>query len=160
MSINAADFWANTQNIHHYNYTNGFKLYVNGVNGEEIKTPLNAICSQAGYTLADTYQPQIGLNNCESKIQFDSTLAAAYPELPNPLSYSEFELDFSNLHRVYSFLEDKNHHSILIYDNPVTPDTDLKIAKCMSKKKVLEIVTDESMNIIVDEDGYVVISEV
>jgi len=77
-----------------------------------------------------------------------------------PLSYSEMRLNSNNNHQVYSYAIDKDHRSLLLYDTPLTPRVDLKVAKCMDKAKVINILKDPSGTPLCDLDGYVLVDKV
>jgi len=146
-------FWNSSQDMHHYNYQNGFDLWENGTAGEEIRVPIGTIVAQAGYSFTDSYPAVTGLNNCESEIDFSVSLAFAY----DPLAYDEFQTDFDGNHQVFSCLKDKNHSNVRFYDAPLSVANTNKVLKCLSKKSCVTLVTDSSGALLVDTDGYYII---
>lgn len=128
-------FWG-TQDIHHANYKNGFDLWYNSVAEDYIRVPIGATVTQSGYVFVSSNPAGIGLNNCESKIKFDSTLAAANPSVPDPLGYDDFETDFGDNHEVYSCVN--KGKSILFYNPALSEANHNKLINCLIKKGCTE----------------------
>ena len=153
--INAdlTEFYSGKQDEVHWNYKEGFDLYENGTPGEELYAPIGATVTDVSYTFTASYPAQIGLNNCESEIEFDAALSTIITAagVPNPLSYDEFETDFNSIHQVYSCLA--NHKSILFYNPALSVANSNRLLKCFAKGSCLELAKNEAGEYVVDEDG-------
>ncbi|RMG99164.1 MAG: LamG domain-containing protein [Chloroflexi bacterium] len=83
-NISEASFWANTQDVFHYNIDKGFSLYQHTTNNDlRVPYDLNgqplSITPPSGYTLASEHPAGDWHNNAETKLQMpagDANLAA------------------------------------------------------------------------------------
>jgi len=76
------DFWGSTQDVYHYNILNGFDLWTNGTEAQNIRVPIGTTVTQSGYTFVSSNPAGIWHNNAESFIQLPNSLSDVQDDTP------------------------------------------------------------------------------
>jgi len=148
------------QDKYHRNFINGFDLYENGTAGEEIRVPIGASVTQAGYTLTSSNPAGKWHNGAETEIDLDDTLKAVIDgDITDPLGYSEWMTNFNASDIAFSNMKENEHKNLVFYSSPLSLAEKLQVQKCLDVKNSEFVMVDEDDVVMVDEDGIILVDE-